>query len=244
MKTVIFIHGNASSSRVFEPIIQTWQLPIQLKAIDLPGHGNSPRKEEYSWNSNKNFLLEKINHIEGDVILMGNSLGGLYAVELAPMIRSLKGIVLIGSSPLKKPVNFKEAFLPNPHTEAFLKVRPTEKEIDDATSEAVQNKAVIPLLKEDFYSTDTKARTKLLDWLSAPNVFQDQVEIFSKLQCSKYIIVGKEDTIVNPDYLKKLVKEALNPIEFIEMENCGHVPTIEKPVEFTKLLVKICDEAF
>ena len=244
MKSIIFIHGNASSSKVFEPIIKNWQLPVNLIALDLPGHGNSEKKTNYSWNSNKSSLLDDINKIEGDKLLLGNSLGGFYAVELAQKVKSLKGVVLMGSTPLKKPINFNEAFVPNPYVGAYLKNSPDKEEIHEAAYAAVENKSIVPLLIEDFYKTETKARTVLVDCLANPDVFLDQAKIFSLLRCSKYIITGKKDPIINFDYLKKLQKEAVHPIKLLEIKNCGHYPSIEKPKEFAKILEKISDEVF
>ncbi len=244
MKTIIFLHGNASSSRVFEPIIKSWQYPTKLVAIDLPGHGNSLKTSNYSWNSNKSLLLDEINKIEGDKLILGNSLGGHYAIELAPMVNSLKGLAILGSSPLKKPLNFEEAFTPNPYIASYLKDSPDEKEIDKAINAVVQNKSVIPLLKEDFYRTDTKARTLLVNILANPDNFLDQATIFSTLQCPKYMINGAEDPIINFEYLKKLQSEAVYTFELMEIKNCGHYPSLEKPKEFLRLLEKIHDEVF
>lgn len=244
MRNIIFIHGNASSSRVFDPIIKEWHSSPQLVSFDLPGHGNAASIISKSWNSNKSFLLDKINALEGDKLLLGNSLGGMYVTELAPQVESLKGVVLIGSAPLKKPLNFEEAFLPNPYSNSYLKECPEENEIAEAANACVSNESIVPILVEDFYRTDTKARRMILDCVSNPDVFLNQADIFNKLQCHKYILCGTHDPIVNLNYLKKLKNEVVHPFELIEMNDCGHYPSIEKPKEFTKLLERISDEVF
>lgn len=86
MQRIVFIHGNSSSARILEPVKKIWKKPKQIIGIELPGHGNSERLEDYSWSAMRNYLKEKVNNIDGEKILIGHSLGGHYAIEIAPQI--------------------------------------------------------------------------------------------------------------------------------------------------------------
>ena len=42
--TIIFIHGNSSSNKVFETVLNSDQIQQTMIALDLPGHGESVKK--------------------------------------------------------------------------------------------------------------------------------------------------------------------------------------------------------
>lgn len=153
-------------------------------------------------------------------------------------------MVIVSTPPLRKPLNFQEAYAPNPYTINYLKEVVGEKELEETLHAAVCNKSVVSVLKEDFLTTDPKVRSAMASDLAKPENFPDEVKIFSTLECPKYVVNGRQDLTVNPSYLEQLQQEAIHSFQITYIENCGHYPTIEKPEEFTRLLEKIHDEVF
>lgn len=103
-KTLFFIHGNSSSSKVFQHIIDDVSITYSKVAVDLPGHGANTAgflETDFTIAKYKSFLLEELEKITGDVILIGNSLGGHLALEIASKVKNLKGMVLFGTLLLK-----------------------------------------------------------------------------------------------------------------------------------------------
>lgn len=244
MKNIIFIHGNSSSSRVVKPVIDIWDYDAKIIGIDLPGHGDAERNGEYSWTATNDYLISVLNNIDGDKIIIGNSAGGNHAIDIAPEIESLKCLIIVGAPPLRKPLNFQEAYAPNPYTLNYLKEEVGKDQLDETLRAAVKNQSVIPILREDFLKADPKVRSAMGADLVKPENFPDEVKIFSTLKCPKYIINGKQDITVNFSYLKQLQLEAIHPFQITYIEDCGHYPTIEKPEEFAKLLGEIHDTVF
>ncbi|HET8964400.1 MAG TPA: alpha/beta hydrolase, partial [Chitinophagales bacterium] len=70
----------------------------------------------------------------------------------------------------------------------------------------------------------------------------DEWEIFTTLKVPKYIIKGDQDPSVNPMYLDKVVQACSNTCELITIENCGHYPSLERPMEFNEILLRIIDD--
>lgn len=241
MKCIIFVHGNSSSSKAIEPVVNIWDRDIQIISFDLPGHGNAKRTGNYSWKTMKKFLKDKINNINGDKLILGNSAGGHFAIEIAPDISSLKGLVFFGSPPLKKPINFQEAYAPNPYTINYLKESVENEILEETLNASVENKSVISTLREDFLKTDPKVRFAMGNDLTNPDNLANEAEIFSTIKCPKYVIFGKQDITVNLKYVKQLQNESLIPYKLIAIDDCGHHPPLERPEEFKAILNEICD---
>ncbi len=85
-------------------------------AVDLPGHGSSVKgydnEADFYMHSYCKVLLKLIASIDDDILLVGNSLGGHIAIEIAEDIKRLKGLVIFATPPVKKPLNLEDAFLP------------------------------------------------------------------------------------------------------------------------------------
>jgi len=85
---IIYIHGNSSSSGVFENQHDRLSRNYRQISIDLPGCGQSFRSEspetDYSLSGLKKTVLETITALEADkILLVGHSLGGHIALEIA-----------------------------------------------------------------------------------------------------------------------------------------------------------------
>ena len=79
--TIVFIHGNSSSSKVFEHIMKSDVIKQTKVAVDLPGHGlnsdNYSKDEDFSMASYRKKLIKLISQIDDDILLVGNSVGGI-----------------------------------------------------------------------------------------------------------------------------------------------------------------------
>ena len=78
----------------------------------------------------------------------------------------------------------------------------------------------------------------------AEDKFLDQYAIFTNLELPKFIIAGKQDPSVNPEYLEMIENKSVKTCELIKFEDCGHYLSIEKPKEFIDTLNKIVLKTF
>lgn len=88
-------------------------------AVDLPGHGNSP----YAANPESDYTIAEFGKIISgvadyleleNVIYIRHSIGGHIILQSWDKLRSLKGLVVFGSTPFGIPPAFDKAFLPHP----------------------------------------------------------------------------------------------------------------------------------
>lgn len=243
-KNIVFLHSSSGSKKLFDPIVKMWNRTENLISFNLPGHGDAAPAEDYSWNKTKIFVQNQIDKIEGEILLLGNSLGGHLAMEIAPYMKNLKGLVVMGSPPIKKPINMEEAFAPNPYSATYYKEKPEESELEFATNGAVYNRSVLPIIKENFHRADPKIRSTLLNDIMDGSDFLDEYQIIGALPCKKYFVNGAQDPIINFNYLIQIQAEALYPIELFKIEDCGHYPTLEQPEKFLRILEKIAVDVF
>ncbi len=244
--TLIFIHGNSSSSKIYDHIMLSEVITSTKIAIELAGHGsnlNGFSNKDFTSSAYSGELLDFINSIEDDILLLGNSMGGHLAIEIAPKVKRLKALVIFGTPPLSKPINFEEAFIPVAALQTFLTEDPTEEQIEEAAHIAVFNKAKATEIIKDFEMANPKVRSVLAADLMNNN-FQDQKEIFINLNVKKFIIAGKQDPSVNPEYLKHVKDLCKDNCEIIFFDQCGHYPSLEKPEEFLKTIKSITTQIF
>lgn len=57
-----------------------------------------------------------------------------------------------------------------------------------------------------------------------------------EIKCPTLIIAGSEDILIPPKH-SSILHEKIEGSEYITIENCGHVPSIEKPAEFNEIVL-------
>lgn len=81
---LVLLHGWAMSSAVFSEALQELSDEYRVLAPDLPGHGGSTASGDYSLEALAEDLLEWFAGLDlSDIRLLGWSLGGLIALQLA-----------------------------------------------------------------------------------------------------------------------------------------------------------------
>ena len=74
---LVFIHGWASSGRVFSQQIEYFSKDYKVFSVDLPGHGNTPWQQMGLEDMAKDIVSLIKNLGEKEVFVVGSSLGGM-----------------------------------------------------------------------------------------------------------------------------------------------------------------------
>ncbi len=80
MINLVLIHGWGCDSRTWQPLLESLQSFASITLIDLPGFGASPVLPEFSLDAVLNKIVAQLPQ---DAVVMGWSLGGMLAVQLA-----------------------------------------------------------------------------------------------------------------------------------------------------------------
>ena len=187
--------------------------------------------------------MEHLSDIKDNILLIGSSLGGHLAIEIAPAIENLSGLVIMGTPPVKKPLNFEEAFNTIPELNSFFKEEVSTKELDAIVHIALRNKAYNNIFIDDFKKSDPKVRSSLANDIMAGS-FDDQFNIFTNLAVPKFILAGDADPSVNRDYLSEVCKASSFGCRIYDLDQCGHYPSLESPDSFGSIIRSIADDVF
>ncbi|WKK66352.1 alpha/beta fold hydrolase [Lutimonas zeaxanthinifaciens] len=245
--TIFCIHGNSSSSRVFKDFLESNLIPQSKIVVDLPGHGDNNKghfeQNDFTFDALKKYLVKLLENIDDDILLIGNSLGGHLAIEIAPEIEHLKGLVIMGTPPVKKPLNFEEAFISIPELNSFFKEDYTDEELDAFTGIALVNSSAKDVLSEDFKKCNPTVRSTLASDIMNGS-FDDQYKIYTNLPFPKYIIAGDKDPSVKREYLNQVNELSKYGSKLIEIDNCGHYPSVDCPEKFIETIRIISQRIF
>lgn len=247
---VLFLHGNSLSMTSF-----SYQLDSKLAskynfiAIDLPGHGESEKalspEECYSFSGYQKVILEIIEKLGlSHLLIVGHSLGGHLAVELLNKTDILKGIVIFGTPPLKFPPDLEHAYLPSPASTLSLKPDLNQDEIMLFCRSLLKNETKIPeFIINDVKNTDQNARAFL-----GANIIKgdlaDEINLISKSSIPIGILHGRDDQLINLNYIKTIDIPELWGQKVQIVPNAGHTIQYEQPTIFNKLLAEFLELCF
>ncbi|MFP4024564.1 MAG: alpha/beta fold hydrolase [Thiohalospira sp.] len=243
--SLFFIHGNSLNASLFQnqlnnPVLNQYR----IVAPDLPGHGNSANSEnpqrDYGVLNFISILRELIQKLNlNNIVLIGHSLGGHIAIHLLPALLKtglqIKGLALFGTPPLTLPPALEKAFLPNPAMGLAFKPDLSSDEIQMLSKAFINDK--IPQfeqVKSAIRTTDPLARAYIGQSI-ATEINESEVDILHNADIPLAIFHGKDDALVNPDYIKEQKFDLWNgDIQLIEQ--AGHLPFVEQPKIFNAQL--------
>ncbi|PCE66677.1 alpha/beta fold hydrolase [Sediminicola luteus] len=238
--TLIMIHGNSSSSAIFEPVFEEHTLLVEKVTVGLPGHAKTPWPP-HSFQGLVQDLVQLFHQCTGPVFVLGHSLGGHIAIELLSKKVPLAGLILCGTPPLTKPYNFEAGFLPVAETQTYFTVHPTV----DAIAVLAQKITLDPIVRQqiikDFNQTDPLFRAALLTSFET-GFWSDQFALFTKADCPRLLIVGEQDLLVNPAYIEQVCAQAGENCNLVNIDEGGHFLPLENPTAFTKELTRFISE--
>lgn len=89
---LVLLHGQGFSRRCFDPVVPLLAEHRDVIAVDLPGHGESPRRAKGAGNAPRDLAVAVAGLLDdlgiGDAHVAGNSSGGWVALELGRMGRA------------------------------------------------------------------------------------------------------------------------------------------------------------
>lgn len=96
MINLVLIHGWGCDSRTWQPLLESLQKLASVTLIDLPGFGESASLPEFSLDA----VLDQIaTQLPQDAVVMGWSLGGMLAVQLAAHFPDrIRGVITLAAN--------------------------------------------------------------------------------------------------------------------------------------------------
>ena len=237
---LVFIHGAADSSAVWELQVRSFERENRVLAVDLPGHGSRLGEAAFdSCDRSAEDVLDQIQaHGFGAPVLVGHSMGGAIALTIAlahPDVPS--ALVLAGSG-------------------ARLRIRPevidAARQRAEASPPGVRIERVIPL--DDVVSARASADVRA--WL-APRIGQatgqathadfvatsgfDAMSRLHDIRGPTLVIGGEADRWTPPKF-QHFFAEQIADSRLVMLPDCGHYPFVERADEFNAELSRFLME--
>ena len=244
----VLIHGNSSSSRAFSKQLDgPLGKRFRLVAIDMPGHGASDDKKDpalYSLKNQRRSLRAAIDALAlADAHFVGWSMGGHFALELAPDLPEARGFCIFGAPPLALPPAMELAFLANPAMGVgFAETIDRKQAAAYVASFFAPRFADIPaFFVEDALRTDGRARVGVGAGVGSGG-YHDETVVVRELKAPLAVLHGAEDQLVNGAYFATLTMPTLWRGAVQMIPGAGHAPQWETPQAFDALLAAFLEE--
>jgi len=242
--SLLFVHGWASSGRMWLDVMTALEADWHCLAPDLPGHGQSD-KPAFAWYSVERFAETLCAWCQSTEfhprVAIGHSLGGAIAVEMA----------------LRYPDRIARLVLVNPvvsgrvsYSLHSLSGRVPRKTILDIgrrvwpraarylMRRAARSRARARLKEHERRNLQDLAQTTADSVLGSARaaIHHDLTEKMASLTMPILVVVGSHDTTVPPEEGRRLARCA-QQAQLVEL-SAGHLPTDEQPQAFLETLTK------
>lgn len=251
VRTIVFIHGNSASKEVFsEQFSRFADEGCSLLAFDLPGHGGSEDAAvpELAYTIPSYALLAKRLFDKFDIrrpIVVGWSLGGHIALEMAGRGFSLAGALICGTPPVGPGLeDAAAAFRPSEAGAVTTKRDAKPAEIRTYAKALYGSLNPIPeLFFRAAERTDGQARARMGAHWAAGEEGCHQRTVAAGWAGPICVVHGAQDAFISGNYLRTIVWRNLWSGRIHEFAGSGHAPFIEEPLRFNEILHKFMMEA-
>jgi pimeloyl-ACP methyl ester carboxylesterase len=250
-KIIFFIHGNSGSSRMWEKQLRSDLCKdYRLIAFDLPGHGKSfaskNPEDDYSPIGTANILSQAVTILAGaePFIFAGFSYGSNLVTEILEYKLIPSGIVLLGSCVTGISHSLEKVFVPTIEPSIFFYNETDKRVVAKFLKQAIHSVdiAAVENLIEDYLNVSTEFKSALFK-TAAQGEISDEILALQKLNIPVCLIFGREDNLVNIDYLD----DKPFPIwrnQIYKLPAAGHWVNIDNPVAVNQLISDYVSEMF
>lgn len=248
-KTIFFIHGNSCSSNAWR---KQWNEPLfadyRLIAFDLPSHGKSGaiKSADCSLPGIGRLLSHAVRQlsINKPFILTGVSLATNIIAEMLAFTIKPSGIVLAGPCIVGRDFTLEKMVKPGTHVGVVFRDDALAEEVEAYAKESSLSDAKddIEWFKQD-YATVAKPFRSLLAQSIFNNQMSDQVELLQKSNLPLLMIFGKDEKVIDPDYLDKAPLH-LWQNKIFKIMGASHLVNNDQPYAFNRLLKQFMEDVF
>ena len=174
-----------------------------------------------------------------EVVVVGWSLGGHIALEMASRFSGIKGLLICGTPPVGRH-DMAEGFIPRPHMRLAGQRHLEPSEID-AFGEAIFGAPVPVLFRRAMARADGLARKTIFE-AARSGVGIDQRHLVENLAVPLAVVNGSQDPFINLDYLEVPKYANLWEGRCHRLPGVRHAAFWEAPDVFDGLLAKFIDD--
>lgn len=228
--------GPGLGSEVLAPLTSLLKLPGSVWHLDLPGDGSNLQGSIKNW---KEALLEAVQSLK-NVILVGHSRGGMFALATPELQHLLKGLVLLDAAPDRTwkaqfakrietyPLPKKTLAEMEKHQAAYNK-KPSNSSLKNFVISGAPYMFAKKHLKQGIRTLENLPfNYKAIEWTEAHFDTTYQARWLPKIPT---LILAGENDLATPLHLFQTKKFQRSNIFMKEIKHAGHFPWIENPTD-------------
>lgn len=237
---VILIHGGGANGRAMSPFaVPLVKIGYECIAPDLLGFGLTQYQQNFEYqdwiNLLVNLLDKEFKKDQKPFVLIGASMGGMLAYQVACLASNIKGIVATSFIDTTNPKNQKviarsEAFsiignqVMNNFSGIVDAIKVPLKELTDMNKMA-NNEDYVYLIKKDKTLSGSWIPLKWVRTMQNTK-YAIEPEYFDK--CPILLCHPEKDKLIDLEISKSFYDQLICEKELVILENCGHIP-LEEP---------------
>lgn len=237
---LIFLHGLAASNAIWQGVLGSFAERWRVVAPDLPGHGRSEKPDVAYTMDFYARIVRELGRVLGlgTAVVVGNSMGGQVAVRLAlaepAFVRALVLVAPAGNwGPLLAPVGWVlERVLP-PSVLRWALPRAAERCFANPELAALQARQ--GLLTQWLAAPDAEAFLRAVSRSLGGVLAEGTAGRLAEVRQLVLLVWGREDRMVPASVAERLLARLPNA-RLAMIEGAGHLPMIERPDEFCRVL--------
>jgi pimeloyl-ACP methyl ester carboxylesterase len=248
---LVLLHGQGFSRRTFDPVVPALAARRDVIAVDLPGHGESPRQPKGAGNAPRDLavavaeLLDELDLPTAHVA--GNSSGGWVALELGKMgrARTVTALAPAGLWRRTAPWHIRMGM-----RQARINARIVRRLLPNAPRTRLGRAfAASQVSGHPFHVPYQPARDTVHAMASAPG-FRETLRALEKTRFTGgdaitvpvTVAFGTRDRVLLPGVARRR-GQLPEQTRWVRLKGCGHVPMVDDPEATADLLLRASDPA-
>jgi pimeloyl-ACP methyl ester carboxylesterase len=225
---LVVLHGAGGSN--WRPGYDLLAQRFRVHLAEHPGFGVTERPD---WLETVQDLaiwhMDLIDHLQlGPVYLLGHSLGGWTAAELASLCsHQLRKLVLVDAAGLRIPGE--------PRIDLFRQTsEQAARTLYEDQTFAERMLSTVPTAEMAKSQIRNKNMTARLGW----NPYLCNLALEPRLRrvgVPTLVVWGKQDRLIPPSH-GRLYAERIPAARLVQLNRCGHLPMVEQPEEFARVV--------
>ncbi|MBE6147120.1 MAG: alpha/beta hydrolase [Firmicutes bacterium] len=234
-KEIVILPGWGDTRKTWYPLIELLKEDFTVYILDYPGFSKSPFPNKdltiYDYTELIYEWLKELNLKEP--LLIGHSFGGRIIITLTGYYKyNFSDIILISSAGIKK----KSTILPKIRNLSYK----LSKKIANLLPKKIRNK-YLNWLFSLYASDDYKNLSENMRQTFKNIISEDLTAYLKNISARCLLIWGNKDTST-PIYQGRIMHQKIYKSEFIELDNVGHFPYLEKLYLIYNIILKQIQE--
>jgi 3-oxoadipate enol-lactonase len=234
---VLTLHGLGGGAWFFSGLAERLSPRYRVLSLDLPGTGRSAAGAAgfsvASWITDLGELLSA--RVAGPVVLVGHSLGTILALEAwDAWPERIRALVFVGGLPEPRPL-IRERLSQRAEAvaaEGLAGWGPKAASANFARATLDHQPEVVAMFERLFETQDAASYVRCCGILLSASA----TAVVPTVTVPCLAISGAEDQYAPPELVKDFVRALPEPCRHEVMPDCGHLPFLEAPAAFGRLL--------